>query len=108
MVQKIQGRRGILTKGVVLLHDNALSPHRGSHKCFNQLFNWEIFHHPPYSPDLAPIDYHLFAKMKVSLDTQHFHTNEELMDGVNNRLHNLAAPFCDEGLQKLCHGMTSA
>jgi hypothetical protein len=35
------------------------------------------------------------------LATQHFHTNEELMDGVNNWLYNLAAPFFDEGLQKL-------
>jgi hypothetical protein len=40
--------------------------------------------------------------MKVWLATQRFHTNEELMDGVNNWLHNLAAPFFDDkGLQKL-------
>jgi len=39
--------------------------------------------------------------MKVWLATQRFHTNEELMVGVNNWLHNLAAPFFDEGLQKL-------
>jgi hypothetical protein len=38
--------------------------------------------------------------MKVWLGTQRFHTNEELMDGIN-WLHNLAAPFFDEGLQKL-------
>jgi hypothetical protein len=29
--------------------------------------------------------------MKVWLATQHFHSNEELMDGLNNWLHNLAA-----------------
>jgi hypothetical protein len=39
--------------------------------------------------------------MKVWLATQRFHTNEELMDGVNNWLHNLVAPFFDDGLQKL-------
>jgi hypothetical protein len=39
--------------------------------------------------------------MKVWLATHHFHTNEELMDGVNNWLHNLAVPFFDERLQKL-------
>ena len=39
--------------------------------------------------------------MKVWLATQRFHTKEELMDGVNNWLNNLAAPFFDEGLQKL-------
>jgi hypothetical protein len=61
-----------------------------------KLFNWEIFDHPPYSPDLAPSDYHVFTKMKVWLATQLFHTNEELMDEVNNWLNNF-----DEGLQKL-------
>jgi hypothetical protein len=35
------------------------------------------------------------------LGTQRFHTNRELMDGVNNWLHNLVAPFFDVGLQKL-------
>jgi hypothetical protein len=39
--------------------------------------------------------------MKVWLDNQRFKTNEELMDGVNNWLGTLAAPFRDEGLQKL-------
>jgi len=39
--------------------------------------------------------------MKVWLATQRFHTNEELMDCVNTWLHNLEAPFFNEGLQKL-------
>ena len=93
--------RGVLTKGVILLHDNA-RPHTAARTSdLMKLFNWEIFDHPPYSPDLAPSDYHLFTKVKVWLATQRFHTNEELMDGVNNWLHNSAAPFFDEGLQKL-------
>jgi hypothetical protein len=62
-----------------------------------KLFSWEIFDHPPYGPDLAPSDYRLFTKTKVWLATQRFHTDKELMDGVNN----LVALFFDEGLQKL-------
>lgn len=27
--------------------------------------NWEIVGHPPYNPDLAPIDFHLFSKLKT-------------------------------------------
>jgi transposase len=80
MVQKIQERRGMLTKGVILLHDNARSHTATRTDALVKLFNWEIFDHPPYSPDLAPIGYHLFTKMKVWLATQRFHTNEELMD----------------------------
>jgi hypothetical protein len=37
--------------------------------------------------------------MKVWLATQRFHTNEVLMEGVNNWLRNLVVPFFDEGLQ---------
>jgi histone-lysine N-methyltransferase SETMAR len=92
-------RRGMLTKGVILLHDNA-RPHTLTKALLRQ-FNWEILEHPPYSPDLAPSDYHLLTKMKVWLANQCFKTNEELMDGANNWLGTLAAPFCDEGLQKL-------
>ena len=91
----------MLTKGAILLHDNA-QPYTMA--CTNALikhFNWEIFDHPPYSPNLAPSDYHLFTKMKAWLSTQRFHTNKELMVGVNNWLHKFTAPFFDEGLQKL-------
>ena len=91
----------MLTKGVILLHDNTW-PHIAA--CANaliKLFNWEIFDHPPYSPDLVPSNYHLFTMMKVWLATQHFHTNKELMDVVNIWLHNLTVPFFEEGLQEL-------
>jgi histone-lysine N-methyltransferase SETMAR len=91
---------GMLTKGV-LLHDNAW-PHTAARtNALIKFYNWEIFDRPSYSLDLVPSDYHLFTKMKVWFGTQRFHTNEDLMDGVNNRLHNLVAPFLDEGLQKL-------
>jgi hypothetical protein len=68
------------TKGVVLLDDNTAA-------CTNaliKLLNWEIFDHPSYSTDLAPSDYNFVTKMKVWLATQCFHTNEQLVDGVNN------------------------
>jgi histone-lysine N-methyltransferase SETMAR len=91
----------MLTKGVILLHDN-VQPHTTARtNALIKLFNWENFDHPPYSPDLALNDYHLFTNMKVWLATQPFHTNEELIDGDNNWLHNLVAPFFDERLQKL-------
>jgi histone-lysine N-methyltransferase SETMAR len=92
-------RCSLLTKGIIFLHDNT-RPHTSARtNALIKLYNWKIFDHTPYSPDLAPSDYHLLTKMKVWLATQRFHTNEELMDGVNNWLHNLAAPFFDDGLQ---------
>jgi hypothetical protein len=91
----------MFTKGDVFLHDNA-RPHTAAlTKALITLFNWDIFDHPPCTPAFAPSDYRLFTKMKVWLATQHFHSNEELMDGVNYWLHNLTAPFFDEELQKI-------
>ena len=86
----------MLTKGAVLLRDNA-RPHTATRtNAVIKHFKWRIFDHPPYSADLVPSDYRLFTKIKVWLATQRFHINEELMDGVNNWLHNLAAPSFDE------------
>ena len=85
----------MLTKGVVLLHNN-MRPHAVARTNALIKLNWEIFDHSPYILDMSPSNYHLFTKMKVWLATQRFHTNEELMDGVNIWLHNSAAPFFDE------------
>jgi histone-lysine N-methyltransferase SETMAR len=54
----------MLTKGVVLLHDNVGHHTVARKNALIKLFNWEIFDHPPYSLDLAPSDYHLFTKIR--------------------------------------------
>ncbi|KAG8282048.1 hypothetical protein J6590_108589 [Homalodisca vitripennis] len=57
-------RRGKLSSGVRLLHDNA-RPHvsRETQELLTNI-GWTVVPHPPYSPDLAPSDYHLFPKLK--------------------------------------------
>ncbi|GBM62059.1 Mariner Mos1 transposase [Araneus ventricosus] len=52
-------RRGLLSSGVVLLHDN-VRPHTavGAGAVLRKL-KWDVFQHPPYSSDLAPSDFHL-------------------------------------------------
>jgi len=35
-------------------------------------FSWDILPHPPYSPDLAASDYHLFCFFQNSLDGKNF------------------------------------
>jgi histone-lysine N-methyltransferase SETMAR len=72
----------MLTSSVVLLHDNA-RPYTAAHtRALLEHFNWELFDHPPYSPDLAPSDYHLFTYLKNWLQSQCFNSNEDLMKGV--------------------------
>jgi transposase len=86
---------------IVLLHDNAL-PHTSTAACAQELlehFNWELFDHPPYSPDLTPSDYHLFTYLKNWLGSQHFKSNE-LLKGVKTWLDSQVVDFFDTGIQK--------
>jgi hypothetical protein len=59
-------------------------------------FNLELFDHSPYSPNLAPSDYHL----KNWLRSQRFKNNEELMEGVKTWLSSQPADFFNTGVQK--------
>jgi len=43
---------------------------------------WEVLPHAPYSPDLAPSDYHFFGFMKNQMRGQHYVTNEALQTAV--------------------------
>uniref|UniRef100_A0A8R1E8N1 Mos1 transposase HTH domain-containing protein n=1 Tax=Caenorhabditis japonica TaxID=281687 RepID=A0A8R1E8N1_CAEJA len=44
------------------------------HRRLMQVYNWTVLVHPPYSPDLAPTDYHLFSEMQRSLEETDFKT----------------------------------
>jgi hypothetical protein len=37
---------------------------------------WEVLEHPPYSPDLASSDFHLFGPLKHHLSADHFPDDE--------------------------------
>ena len=65
----IQNKRsGMLSSWILLLHDNA-RPHTAARTAqLLQQFRWEVYDHPPYSPHLAPSDYHLFMHLKKWLD----------------------------------------
>jgi len=62
-------RSGNVTKGVLFLHDNA-SAHRAlaTQKKLAYL-GFQCLDHPPYSPDLAPSDYHLFPGLKKTIES---------------------------------------
>ncbi|KAI6653920.1 Histone-lysine N-methyltransferase SETMAR-like [Oopsacas minuta] len=71
-------RRGKLTLGVLLQHDNA-RPHVSSKTMIAiDDLGFECLPHPPYSPDLAPSDYWLFGEMKSPLRGRRFEDFERL------------------------------
>jgi hypothetical protein len=43
---------------------------------------WELLEHPPYSPDFAPTDFHLFGPLKEHLGGKRFADDEEVETGV--------------------------
>ena len=67
---EIKEKRPELTtrKGVIFHQDNArpLTSLVTSKKLLD--LGWEVMLHPPYSPDLAPSDYHLFCLLQNYLN----------------------------------------
>ena len=59
---------GKLSREIVLWHDNA-RPYtaRKTQAFLREKSHWDIFEHPPYSPDLAPSDFFLFQKWRSTL-----------------------------------------
>jgi hypothetical protein len=60
-----------------------------------------LFDDSPYSPNLAPSDYHLFTYLKNWLGSQRFNNDEELTEGAKTWLSSEAADVFDKGIQKL-------
>jgi len=57
-------RRGYVTKGVLFLHDNVLAHRTLATQKKLAYLGFQFLDHPPYSPDLAPSDNHLFPGLK--------------------------------------------
>ena len=76
-------RRELLSKGVVLLLDNA-RPHTAAHTAETlRKFKFQIMAHPPYSPYLAPSDYYLLGSFKEALRGRRFTSDQEVKEAVH-------------------------
>jgi len=67
------------------------------------ILRWTVLPHPPYSPDLAPSDFHLFGPMKYGLRTQHFPSNDAVVRAVKQWATSAGADFYECGMQALVH-----
>ena len=80
------------------LQDNACGRSHHGHHPETEM---ERLPHPPYSPDLAPSDYHLFGRLKEHLDGKKFRKNEEVIRDVQEWLHWQPKDFFLSGICKL-------
>ena len=89
---------------VLLQHDNA-RPHT-SLKTSEVIssFGWTTISHPPYLPDLAPSDFHLFGPLEESLRARHFSSDEKVKIAVRKWLKTQPVEFYNEGLYSLKGG----
>jgi len=94
-------RRGHLSTGVLLQHDNA-GPHTAhSTVATIQDLPFECLPHPPYSPDLAPSDFHVFGPLKEAMEGKSFRSDEEMQKAVHEWLHSQPKDFFSRGIHAL-------
>jgi hypothetical protein len=66
-----------------------------------QELDWEILPHPPYSPDLAPSDYHLFRSLSNNLRGVSFNNDAELQNWLDDFFRAKPAEFFKRGIGNL-------
>jgi hypothetical protein len=94
-------RRGKLSQGVRLLHDNALVHTSVAAKAAIQCCGFQELNHPPYNPDPAPSDYFLFSKLKSDLHGKKFTSDEEVISAVLDHFKDKNLEYFFSGIQKL-------
>lgn len=88
-------------KRVAYLHDNA-RPHvaRETHQKLTDL-GWEVLPHPPYSPDVAPTDYHLFRSLDNFMRGKSCSDRNSMESALNEYFSQKNNQFFREGIYKL-------
>ena len=61
---------------------------------------WEILEHPPYSPDMAPSDFHLFPNIKKHLHAKWFKSHDDVNPEVQTWLRGQDPTFYRQGFEK--------
>ena len=81
---EIREKRLQMKKKKVLFHQDNAPCHKSlaTMAKLNEL-SFKLLPHPPYSPDLAPSDYYLFADLKKMLQGKRFYSNEEVITETN-------------------------
>ena len=92
-------RRRKFTKGILFLHDNA--PAHRALATRKKLAYLGFQCHQPYSPDLAPSDYHLFHGLKKQLKGRHFSSDAEVIAAAETWLDGQTSYFFFEWLAKV-------
>jgi len=74
--------------GDMLIQHSCACPHKSlrTEEAIGK-FGWAVLPHPPYSPDLALSDFHLFGPLKDALHGTRFEDDESVIHAVRTWLH---------------------
>lgn len=85
----------------ILMHDNA-RPHTAQMTVTKlQELELELLHHPPYSPDMAPTDYHLFRNLENFLIGKQFNSDDAVKLAFQEFIDSRPPGFYATGINKL-------
>jgi len=94
-------RRGLLSTSVLLQHDNSRPRTACSTVATIQDLSLECLPHPPYSPDLARSDFHVFRPLEEAMGGKSFSSDEEVQQAVHECLHSQPKYFFSRGIRAL-------
>jgi len=94
-------RRGKVIKRVLFLYDNAPAHRALATKKKLAYLGFQCLDHTPYSPDLAPSDYHLFPGLKKQMKGRHFSSDAEVIAAAETWLDGQTSTFFFNALKKL-------
>jgi len=86
-------RRCKVTKCVLFLHDNAPAHRELAAQKQQAYLGFQCLDHPPYSPNLASSDYHLFPGLKKQLKVCHFSSAVEVIPDAETWLNGQLSEF---------------
>jgi histone-lysine N-methyltransferase SETMAR len=84
--------------GVLFLHDNAPSQRALATQKKLAYLGFQFSEHPPYSPDLAPSNYHLHPGLKKQLKGRHFSSDADVISAVETWLDGQSSEFTLSGM----------
>ena len=83
------------------MHDNAPSHRALATQKKLAYLGFHYLGHPPYSPDLAPSDYHMFPGLQKQLKGRRLSSDAEVIAAAETWLDGQTSEFLLSGLQKL-------
>jgi len=91
----------LINRGRIVFHQDNARPHTSlvTRQKLRELGS-EVFWHPPYSPDLAPSDYHLFLSMANALGSLKLTSRESCKNWLSEFFAIRKASFYKRGIIK--------